>query len=353
MRLSPNFGDEMWNTRSKNNLMAFSNLWQHSFPLPKQYFHFEVKVCDSAVMVLDNIARRMTCLEIADGAQRWTRQRAVAERANTVKGATDGILVMSEYRGNDGPWGAAFGVYRYDFESGDFLGASHGKGGWGKFVRLLDWVPDFTNELRQTPIAVRDGKIYTDAMRILDARTGEVVGELTGEQAEQMRHNVAQREHQLTISDKQVALEDGAVLQAGTPDDPDLEKHHYQHRPLQFFRQNAAGQVEWTFDGLARGWDTPVGQSTRILQRFDGDSIVMIVRQGNTYAPGEPFKSVAVACFLTRLDLKTGETGPQIPLAPHPLLQVQLHAAWDGKVLVSWSDAEAKTWELHLIQMEN
>ena len=332
--------------------MAFSTIWQHSFPLPKQYFNFEVKVCESAVMILDNIARRMTCLEISDGAQRWARQRAGAERANTVKGATEGILVMSEYRGNDGPWGADFGVYRYDFENGDWLGASHGKGGWGKFVRLLDWVPDFTNELRQTPIAVRAGKIYTDAMRILDAHTGEIVGELTREEAEQLRHRVARREVELTVGEKQVALEDGALLQAGTPDDPDLKKNYYQHRPFQFFRQNAAGQVEWTFDGLVRGWDTPKMERTRILQRFDGDSIVMLVREGDTHAPGDPFKSVAVACFLTRLDLKTGETGAQTPLAPHPLLQVQLHDAWDGKVLVSWSNEETRTWELHLIQLE-
>lgn len=332
--------------------MTFQTLWQFDSALSRDYFHFEVEVCDEAVLVMDNIAGRMTCLATADGTQLWTRKRRIAERANTFKGATEGILVLSEYRGNDGPWGADFGVYRYDLTNGDFLGASHGAGGWGKFVRLLDWVPDFTNELRQRPVAVRDGKITTDSGRVLDARTGETVGQLAREELEQLSQNVARRETLLTVSDKQVALEVGAILKAGTPADPDENKNHYQHRPLQFFRCNAAGEVEWVFDGLERGWDTPKMESTRILERFDGDSIVMIVREGSTMAPDDPFKSVAVPCFLTRLDLKTGEVGPQIPLAPHPLLQVQLHDAWDGKVLVSWSDEATKTWELRLLQTE-
>ena len=332
--------------------MVHRTLWQREFPLPRHYFHFEVERCGEALLVLDNIAGRMTCLETVNGTRRWERKRAIAERANTVKGATEGVLVLSEYRGNDGPWGADFGVYRYDLTNGDFLGASHGAGCWGRFVRLLDWVPDFTNELRQTPIAVRDGKITTDAGRVLDARTGAVIDKLTPEQYRELSEKVARRETLLTVSDKQVALEDGALLRAGTPDDPDENKNRYEHRPLQFFRCNAAGEVEWVFDSLELGWDTPKMHSTRILQRFDGEGIVMIVRQGDTMAPNDPFKSVAVACLLTRLDLKTGATEPPVALAPHPLLRVQLHDAWDGKILVSWSDETSKTWGLRLLQTE-
>ena len=140
-------------------------------------------------------------------------------------------------------------------------------------------------------------------------------------------------------------------MQASTPDDPDENENHYQHRPLQFFRQSAAGEVEWVFDGLERGWDTPASQLTRILLCFDGEGVVMLVRQGDIMAPGNPMKSVAVPCFLTRLDLKTGECGPQISLAPHPLLRAQLHDAWDGQVLVSWSDDATKSWQLNLLRL--
>ena len=186
--------------------MSLSVLWSYSYPLPPNYFDFQVEVCDEATLVLDNVARRIVCLESETGAQRWVHRRVYAERANTVKGATEGVLVLAEYRGNDGPWGADFGVYRYDLQTGEFLGASHGEGGGGRFLHWLDWVPDFTNELRQTSVAVCNGKITTDAGRVLDARSGEVVGAVTREKIAEIRLQVARPEHQLTVSDKQVAL---------------------------------------------------------------------------------------------------------------------------------------------------
>ena len=328
--------------------MAFSTLWRTSRPLPKGFSYFDAQFCDDCVLVLDKARRQTICLEAVTGAVRW--EKSPRTRANTISGATENVLVMSEYRGNDGPWGADFGIYRYDLQSGDFLGASQGKGTWGRIVSWLDNVPDFTNELRPTAVAVCDGKIYTDAGRVLDARSGERVGEATAEELVALRDRATRREVELTVSEKEVALENGASLKAGTPDDPDDNKHHYEHRPLQFFRRDAQGQIEWTFDSLALGWDTPKMENTRIVPVFDGDFIVMLVRQGDTFNTKNPFEPLPVACCLTRLDLKTGAVEPLQSLASGPLQGAQLHGARDGTLLVSWEDADAKSWELRLLR---
>src|SRR5262249_6885831 len=70
------------------------------------------------------------------------------------------------------------GIYAISLETGRLLWGSHGAGWWGRVVRLLDYMPDFTNEPRDTPLVVRSTAVVTQQGRILDLWTGVPRGRL-------------------------------------------------------------------------------------------------------------------------------------------------------------------------------
>ena len=73
---------------------------------------------------------------------------------------------------SDGPWSGLLGCYGISLENGQLLWTSHGSGIWGRLGRLLDFVPGFANEFRDTPRQIKDGKNFCDSGRIIDIQTG-------------------------------------------------------------------------------------------------------------------------------------------------------------------------------------
>ena len=57
-------------------------------------------------------------------------------------------------------------------KSGNLLWTSHARGWWGRVVRVLDYVPGFTNELRDTPHHISGSEVFCDSGRVLDLLTG-------------------------------------------------------------------------------------------------------------------------------------------------------------------------------------
>jgi len=96
-------------------------------------------------------------------------------RANSIRGIASGVIVASEMR-SDGPWTFDFGCYGISLEDGRLVWVSHREGAFGIVTRLLDFVPMFTNELRDSPHHVLEGKVYCESGRVLDALTGELLG---------------------------------------------------------------------------------------------------------------------------------------------------------------------------------
>ncbi|MCX5655135.1 MAG: hypothetical protein NTY65_10860 [Planctomycetota bacterium] len=111
------------------------------------------------------------CMRRSDGTLLWDRR---IRRANTIMGIQDGVIVASEVR-SDGPWTLHFGCYGIDLETGDMLWASHRDGLYGAIVRALDYLPGFTNELRDTPHEIRAGEVICKSGRVLDLRTGRLL----------------------------------------------------------------------------------------------------------------------------------------------------------------------------------
>lgn len=132
-------------------------------PLTKWYGHVH--------LLPDRVVGQWFCADRVTGELDW---QARLLRPNTICGFDSGVIVASEMR-SDGPWTADFGCYGISLESGRLLWASHGSGIWGRIVRLLDFVPGFSNELRDTPHHVADGKVFCNSGRVLDVKTGKLL----------------------------------------------------------------------------------------------------------------------------------------------------------------------------------
>jgi hypothetical protein len=111
------------------------------------------------------------CIDRATGQVKWQQSFF---RPNTIAGVDSGVIVASEMR-SDGPWTANFGCYGMSLEDGQMLWTSHSTGLWGSLGRLLDFVPGLTNEFRDTPHHVDDGKVFCDSGRVLDVKSGRLV----------------------------------------------------------------------------------------------------------------------------------------------------------------------------------
>ncbi len=76
-------------------------------------------------------------------------------------------------------------------ESGRLLWTSHGSGIWGRIVRLLDFVPGFTNELRDTPHHVEDSEVFCNSGRVLDVKTGKLLHHMDGNEVQSFEKPLA------------------------------------------------------------------------------------------------------------------------------------------------------------------
>jgi hypothetical protein len=101
-------------------------------------------------------------------AEHWSRR---ISRANSVHGCSQDVIVASETR-SDGPWTADFGIYGIDARSGELLWTGHRRGIWGRIVRAFDYLPLFTNELRDRPQRMIDRYLLTSSGRVLDIQSG-------------------------------------------------------------------------------------------------------------------------------------------------------------------------------------
>lgn len=132
-------------------------------PLTQWYGH---------VHLLENdVVGQWFCLNRLSGGLKWQRR---LYRANTISGIERGVIVANETR-SDGPWTAGFGCYGLSLETGEQIWVSHGSGFWGVVGRILDFVPGYTNEFRDNPQFVKEGKVFCTSGRVLEIATGKVI----------------------------------------------------------------------------------------------------------------------------------------------------------------------------------
>ena len=267
-------------------------------------------------------------LDAESGRECWSRR---FRRPNTVRGVTSGVIVASEMR-SDGPWTVDFGIYGIDVESGELLWTNHAGAPWGGLCAWLDLVPGFTNELRDAPEAIVDGRVLTRRGRVLDVRTGRPAH---GERIEIESRDTDPAER--LYHDKRLELPDGDVLS--------VEGYRDAFR----LSLSSPGGVErWAFDaGAHDAYVTGDYYSYRLL----GDRILVLMGDASECVPVDPGKPMIVqrnpaSYRLGMVDVRTGA------FESHPLehashrTQCRIEAVRGSRLLIGCDDTLLTEYEL-------
>lgn len=136
-------------------------------------------------LLRDSVAGQWFAARREDGILLWEQRHP---RANTVRDISEehGVILATEMR-SDGPWTADFGCYAIALDTGELLWCNHGSGARRGILRVLDFVPGFTNEIRDTACAIRDGQCLCESGRILDLHSGNPLGQLPKEEVDAIR----------------------------------------------------------------------------------------------------------------------------------------------------------------------
>ncbi|HAI10070.1 MAG TPA: hypothetical protein DCM28_00065, partial [Phycisphaerales bacterium] len=109
-------------------------------------------------------------LERETGKELWHRQFV---RPNMLFDCTDQMLIETEWR-SDSPFAnGLWGIYGIDLINGRIRWVNHANGYRGKFLRLLDYIPAYTNGFRDSPKQLIGDVLVTHNNRYLDVHTGE------------------------------------------------------------------------------------------------------------------------------------------------------------------------------------
>jgi hypothetical protein len=306
-------------------MIANSPFWQAVINPPFEVWPGEVWLLPQHVL------GTWFCLDRASGCLLWQRSHY---RMNTIAAVQDDIIVASETRW-DSPLIEELGLYGLSLQTGEHLWTSHGSGRWGRFVRWLDWVPGFTNELRDALWKTRPGQVVTRQGRVLDIATGEEIG----------REIVDFENYETTMpaewrlrKDKTVDFGEFGVLRKGTPDSPEQPDGavHYSIFPL--FCEDHRGHVRWVFE--------PSEQE--VIDSYYGDVLFLppfiywvaaaepLTAEGDTSTEPDYFT-------LQVLDIRSGQVVQRVPLNTQPALNARIHKGDEKHLLVSYLEAQAKT----------
>jgi hypothetical protein len=139
----------------------------------------------------DRVLGQWLCLDRISGESIWERS---IFRANTIVGIAADVIIASEMR-SDGPWTADLGCYGISLTTGELLWTSHGSGLGGAFLRVLDFVPGFTNDLRDSSHHVTSTECFCGSGRVIDVRDGRFLRRVSPEELKQHERPLTDFEH--------------------------------------------------------------------------------------------------------------------------------------------------------------
>jgi len=254
------------------------------------------------------------------------------------------VIVASEMR-SDGPWTFTFGCYGISLDTGSLLWISHGTGFRGVLARILDFIPGFTNELRDSPHHIEDGQIFCEGGRVLDVKTGEVLREVARDsvQAHESPSSVGHLFYNTGIGKNASRENDHSRLAVGNG----LFLRHVQAQEgkqrgvLQITAENRDGTCVWEFstDQLGRHIDGNF-YSYRLVPPF----LYLVVSDECKYKPHPSQKRCVVPnpthWHLVTLDLTTGEVRQGFSLGEEQQDECRIEDVDNGGLLIGRSNRE-------------
>lgn len=278
----------------------------------------------------ERVLGQWCCVDRATGKRLWDRRYF---RPNAVKGVGDGVIAASEWR-SDGPWTDQFGCYGISLETGRLLWTSHGRGVWGGLARMLDFVPGFTNEFRDSPSHVQENEVICESGRVLDIRTGRDVRRIPQEEVE-----AARAARQKTPAD-QLFREDQVELPGGQR----LAKRARDRRPAAPALQDDLslilshrGAELWHFGSSSTGYQLDGNfYSYRLQQRY----VYLVMSEEVQWVPVSPSQPYCVQANptiyrLLTLDLASGTIVQDFPVASDKLERCRIEDVDEQGLLVS------------------
>jgi hypothetical protein len=270
------------------------------------------------------------CVDRGTGRLLWERRLG---RPNTIRGVTEGIIIASETR-SDGPWTFDFGIYGIELATGAVLWTSHGDGGWGRFLRALDAIPGFTNELRDSPQHVTGAICRTEKGRLLDVATGHTLRRPPDQRPTPLEpHCDAHR----LFSTGETRLAELGTLLLGAPGRGPVKGWTAEARG-RFFLETPDGTTLWQFTVAEhrRFMEWNLG-AFRLAGRFiylvTADRPSTVPRPGAR--PGVHMRNGPALHELWTLDVESGEVLQRIPLGSAPSHVCRMEDLDDRSLLVS------------------
>jgi hypothetical protein len=266
-------------------------------------------------------------LDAETGAEHWRRS---FHRPTSICGVSRDVIVAYEMR-SDGPWTAIFGIYGIDAKSGELLWTNHARRPWRWFVRCLDFVPGFTNEFRDAPLAVDGDYVSTRNGRVLDVRTGRDCPDCS-----KAPSKVERTRREEVFYDKR-AIQVGAdtLRVIGSKDQ------------FEILRTDLNGRVVWRFDGRDRALHV---DGNYYSYRLHGETIFIVLGNAPNSVPIDPAKPLihkrnAASYQLGMLHVATGEF-ESFPLADgRRLNDCRIEAVKGTRLLVSFDGVELVEYE--------
>jgi hypothetical protein len=224
------------------------------------------------------------------------------------------------------------------------LWTSHGAGLWGTLGRLLDFVPGFTNELRDSPHHVQNGKVLCDSGRVLDVPSGAFIQKLDPETvrsherpvslASQFYASGVERTH------PRVSVGNGLVLRHAQP------AEGMQRGVLDIAAETETGNPVWRFsiEQLGRHIDSNF-YSYRLVPPF----LYLIVSDEPRFKP-HPTKTKYILPNPTRwhfvaIALSTGEAVQDFLLGDEKLAECRIEDVDDYGLLIGKSNHHLAYYE--------
>ncbi|HTE19780.1 MAG TPA: hypothetical protein VK689_15550 [Armatimonadota bacterium] len=303
--------------------------WTYSPERPVPVWEADVHLFPETVVGVLN-GRQWVCLERGTGRLLWEQRRL--GRPNRICSLAGDVLIATEHRRNDGPWAANFGIYGVSLAEGRLVWTSHAPGRWGRFLRLLDFIPDFTNELRDDPLWFEGPEIVTSGGRRLEAATGTDIG--CREVSDDSRRASETFSSRL-LAWKEIPVGELGTLVLGRPGKPETPGH-VGTDPLRFYLRSPEGDVCWQFQAdreeRIRGphyWGLSFDYFYPFVYFAAADRL-HASRPG-----GSLFRLLA-------LDLRTGQFSQDLPVSPNELDWCEIESCDSSSLLVGTKEVTGK-----------
>ena len=303
-------------------------------------------------LLKNRVVGQWFALDRTSGASLWEKS---FRRANSIFEITDKVILATETR-SDGPWTMSFGCAGISIENGDLLWRWYGRGLWGNFVELLDWVPGFTNDLRTGFVGARESQCVTARGDVLDIHTGRLLAreaDTTRWKKDFAPQTPAQKIFYglpVEISEGQwLSLREGMLKVHKLPNGVQISEFPQRKLPFGFVLRDSSGRVLWNWGPEETGLNPALNFYG---WRLVGKQLLILGGEQPATVPIDPKKPLIVRPNPTKyhlliVDALTGQVSQRMAVGDERMISCRIEDADDDGFLLSHENKTLFYFSLH------